>query len=106
VNVMMDDMLAAITGFVRRNPRTSAIAAFNIGLYAATVARKNFPRSDIKELPGKLVSLVPSMQDLLGLLGEHNASPRRNNNRRRGHRKTAARGQRARARGTAAGHPR
>ena len=41
--------LAAITDYIRRNPRTAAIAAFNLGLYAASLTRKGVRRSDLKD---------------------------------------------------------
>ena len=57
--------LAAITDYIRRNPRTAAIAAFNLGLYAASLTRKGVRRSDLKDLPSKLAELVPGMRDLV-----------------------------------------
>ena len=60
--------LAAITDYIRRNPRTAAIAAFNLGLYAASLTRKGFRRSDLNDLPMKLVELVPGMRDLVSLV--------------------------------------
>jgi hypothetical protein len=60
--------LAAITDYIRRNPRTAAIAAFNLGLYAASLTRKGVRRSELKDLPSKLVELVPGMRDLVGLV--------------------------------------
>ena len=60
--------LAAITDYIRRNPRTAAIAAFNLGLYAASLTRKGVRRSDLQDLPSKLVELVPGMRDLVSLV--------------------------------------
>ena len=60
--------LAAITDYIRRNPRTAAIAAFNLGLYAASLTRKGVRRSDLKDLPSKLVELVPGMRELVSLV--------------------------------------
>ena len=60
--------LAAITDYIRRNPRSSAIAAFNLGLYAASLTRKGVRRSELKDLPSKLVELVPGMRELVGLV--------------------------------------
>ena len=57
--------LAAITDYIRRNPRTAAIAAFNLGLYAASLTRKGVRRSELKDLPSKLVELVPGIRDLV-----------------------------------------
>ena len=59
---------AAITDYIRRNPRAAAIAAFNLGLYAASLTRKGVRRSDLKDLPSKLVELVPGMRDLVSLV--------------------------------------
>ena len=60
--------LAAITDYIRRNPRTAAIAAFNLGLYAASLTRKGIRRSDLRDFPSKLVELVPGMRDLISLV--------------------------------------
>jgi hypothetical protein len=60
--------LAAITDYIRRNPRAAAIAAFNLGLYAASLTRKGVRRSDLMDLPSKLVELVPGMRDLVNLV--------------------------------------
>ena len=60
--------LAPITDYIRRNPRTAAIAAFNFGLYAASLTRKGIRRSDLRDLPSKLVELVPGMRDLISLV--------------------------------------
>ena len=60
--------LAAITDYIRRHPREAAIAAFNLGLYAASLTRKGVRRSELKDLPSKLVELVPGMRDLVSLV--------------------------------------
>ncbi len=60
--------LAAITDYIRRNPRTAAIAAFNLGLYAASLTRKGARRSDLIDLSSKLAELVPGMRNLVGLV--------------------------------------
>ena len=60
--------LAAITDYIRRNPRTAAMAAFNLGLYAASLTRKGVRRSDLKDFPSKLLELVPGMRDLISLV--------------------------------------
>lgn len=60
--------LAAINDYIRRNPRAAAIAAFNLGLYAASLTRKGVRRSELRDLPSKLVELVPGMRDLVGLV--------------------------------------
>jgi hypothetical protein len=56
--------MAILSDFVRKNPRTSAMIAFNLGVYAAQATRRTFDRTDLKELPSKLVDLVPSMKDM------------------------------------------
>ena len=93
--------LAALTDYVRRNPRTAAIAAFNLGLYAATLTRKGVRRGELAELPAKLVDLVPSMRDLMSLLGQEEEVPRKrsSNRRKAGARKATGR----RSRGTGNG---
>jgi hypothetical protein len=71
--------LAAITDYIRRNPRSSAIAAFNLGLYAASLTRKGVRRSELKDLPSKLVELVPGIRDLVSLVPmmmDHDEPPR------------------------------
>jgi len=60
--------LAAITDYIRRNPRTAAIAAFNIGLYAASLTRKGVRRSDLVDLSSRLAELIPGMRNIAGLL--------------------------------------
>lgn len=76
---------ALITDYVRRNPRTAAIAAFNLGLYAATLTKKGVRRSELTELPSKLADLVPSMRSLVSLMpllgGTDEAPPRRKRRR-------------------------
>jgi hypothetical protein len=56
--------MGILSDFVRKNPRTSAMIAFNLGVYAAQATRKTLGRTDLKELPSKLVDLVPSMKDM------------------------------------------
>ncbi len=60
--------LAAITDYIRRNPRAAAVAAFNLGLDAASLTRRGVRRSDLKDLPSKLVEQVPGLRDLLSLV--------------------------------------
>ena len=100
----MSSSLGAITDFIRRNPRTSAIAAFNLGLYAATIARKGVRRGELAELPAKLVDLVPSMRDLMSLLGQED-EPQVPRNTRSSHRRKsgARRAPKRRTRGTGNG---
>ena len=79
--------LAAISDYVRRNPRTAAIAAFNLGLYAASLTRKGVRRSDLNDLPSKLVELVPGMRELVSLvpmmMGEEEPRSRRKSRARK-----------------------
>ena len=93
--------LNAITDFIRRNPRTSAIAAFNIGLYAATIARRGVKPGEFAELPARLVGLVPSMRDLMSLLSDQDEVPPVKRRSTRG--KTKKRATRRRSRGTGNG---
>jgi hypothetical protein len=58
-------LVQMLTDYIRRNPKTSAMIAFNLGMYAAT-ATKSMRKSDLAELPAKLVELVPSMKDITG----------------------------------------
>ena len=83
--------LAAITDYIRRNPRTAAIAAFNLGLYAASITRKGVRRSDLKDLPSKLVELVPGMRDLISLVPMMDEDERPRARRKSRARKPAAR---------------
>jgi hypothetical protein len=88
--------LAAITDYIRRNPRTAAIAAFNLGLYAATLTRKGIRRSDLKDFPARLVELVPAMRDLVSLVplmdeDEPRRAPRKSRARRPASRATTRR---------------
>ncbi len=53
-----------LSNFVRKNPRTSAMIAFNLGVWAAQATRKGIGGADLTKLPSKLVELVPSMKDL------------------------------------------
>ena len=63
-----NNALSVITDYVRRNPRAAAIAAFNLGLYAASLTRKGVRRSELNDLPSKLVELVPGMRELVSLV--------------------------------------
>lgn len=57
-------VIGMLSDFIRRNPKTSATIAFNLGVYAAMATRKSIGRRDLKELPGRLVELVPSLDDI------------------------------------------
>jgi hypothetical protein len=53
-----------LANYVRRNPKTSAMIAFNLGIYAALAAKKGLAATDLKALQAKLSDLVPSMKDI------------------------------------------
>jgi hypothetical protein len=53
-----------LSDFVRKNPRTSAMIAFNLGVWAGTATRKSLGHTDLKRLPSRLVEMVPSMSDI------------------------------------------
>jgi hypothetical protein len=80
-------LVGLLTDYVRRHPKTSAMIAFNLGLYAAS-ATKGLRRSDLTELPSRLVELVPSMKDLAGHFSPPPVARKR---RHRAARKPAAR---------------
>jgi hypothetical protein len=50
--------------FVRDNPRTSAMIAFNLGVLAGQATQKKLGRTDLSELPSKLVDMMPSMKEI------------------------------------------
>ena len=56
-------LVGMLTDYIRRNPKTSAVIAVNLGMYAAT-ATKGIRKSELAELPSKLVELVPSIKDI------------------------------------------
>jgi hypothetical protein len=53
-----------LSDFVRENPRTSAMIAFNLGVWAGQATQKKLGRTDLSELPSKLVDMMPSMKDM------------------------------------------
>jgi hypothetical protein len=55
-----------LSDFVRKNPRTSAMIAFNLGVWAGQTTKHSLGRTDLKHLPSKLVDMVPSMSDIGG----------------------------------------
>jgi hypothetical protein len=85
-----------LTDYVRRNPRTSAMVAFNLGLYVAMAATKGLSRSDLAKLPGKLVALVPAMKDLTDLIPLMSSPPPKSAPRRAASRKSKPAGNRTR----------
>lgn len=53
-----------LSDLVRDNPRTSAMIAFNLGVWAGQATQKRLGKTDLSELPGKLVDMMPSMREL------------------------------------------
>jgi hypothetical protein len=53
-----------LSDFVRDNPRTSAMIAFNLGVWAGQATQKKLGRTDLSELPGKLADMMPSMKEI------------------------------------------
>lgn len=56
--------ISVLSDFVRNNPRTSAVIAFNLGVWAAQATRKGLGRTDLSEIPAKLIDMVPSMKEI------------------------------------------
>jgi hypothetical protein len=55
-----------LSDLVRDNPRTSAMIAFNLGVWAGQATQKQLGKTDLSELPGKLVDMMPSMKEIGG----------------------------------------
>lgn len=55
-----------LSDFVRDNPRTSAMIAFNLGVWAGQATQKKLGRTDLSELPAKFADMMPSMRDMSG----------------------------------------
>ena len=53
-----------LSDFVRENPRTSAMIAFNLGVWAGQATQKKLGRTDLSELPSKLIDMMPSMKEI------------------------------------------
>jgi hypothetical protein len=53
-----------LSDLVRDNPRTSAMIAFNLGVWAGQATQKRLGKTDLSELPGKLVDMMPSMREM------------------------------------------
>src|ERR1044071_9670311 len=53
-----------LSDFVRDNPRTSAMIAFNLGVWAGQATQKKLGRTDLSELPAKLIDMMPSMKEI------------------------------------------
>ncbi|MGI8527791.1 MAG: hypothetical protein ACR2K5_16785 [Pseudolabrys sp.] len=56
--------IGQLSNFIRRNPKTSASIAFNLGVFAALATRRGLAKSDLHLLPAKAIDLVPSMKDI------------------------------------------
>lgn len=55
--------ISILSDLVRDNPRTSAMIAFNIGVWAGQATQKRLGKTDLSELPGKLADMMPSMKE-------------------------------------------
>jgi hypothetical protein len=53
-----------LSDLVRDNPRTSAMIAFNLGVWAGQATQKRLGKTDLSELPAKLVDMMPSMREI------------------------------------------
>jgi hypothetical protein len=53
-----------LSDLVRDNPRTSAMIAFNLGVWAGQATQKRLGKTDLSELPAKLVDMMPSMKEM------------------------------------------
>ena len=53
-----------LSDFVRENPRTSAMIAFNLGVWAGQATQKKLGRTDLSELPSKFAEMMPSMKEI------------------------------------------
>ena len=56
-----------LSDFVRKNPRTSAMIAFNLGVWAAQATRKGLRNVDVSDLPAKVADFMPSMPSMKDL---------------------------------------
>jgi hypothetical protein len=56
--------IGLLSDFVRKNPRTSAMIAFNLGVWAAQATRKGLRNVDVSDLPAKVAELMPSMPSM------------------------------------------
>jgi hypothetical protein len=56
--------IGILSDFVRKNPRTSAMIAFNLGVWAAQATRKGLRNVDVSDLPAKVIDLMPSMPSM------------------------------------------
>lgn len=84
-------IVALLTDYVRRNPKTSAMVAFNLGLYAAAATKRGIGKSDLTRLPSKLVELVPSMKDITSYVPLLSEPPKRRPARTRSRRRPVRR---------------
>jgi hypothetical protein len=56
--------VSILSDFVRDNPRTSAMIAFNLGVWAGQATQKRLGNTDLSELPAKLAEMMPSMHEI------------------------------------------
>jgi hypothetical protein len=56
--------ITILSDLVRDNPRTSAMIAFNLGVWAGQATQKRLGKTDLSELPAKLVDMMPSMKEM------------------------------------------
>lgn len=59
--------IGLLSDFVRKNPRTSAMIAFNLGVWAAQATRKGLRDVDVGDLPAKVAGLMPTMPSMKDL---------------------------------------
>jgi hypothetical protein len=59
--------IGILSDFVRENPRTSAMIAFNLGVWAAQATRKGLRNAHLADVPGRLADYVPSMPSMKDL---------------------------------------
>lgn len=53
-----------LSDLVRNNPRTSAMIAFNLGVWAGQATQKRLGKTDLSELPAKFAEMMPSMKEI------------------------------------------
>ena len=73
-----NNIIGALSNFIKRHPKTSAAIAFNLGLYAAAATKQGKAATrDLKKLPGKLIDMVPSMDEINRYVSSREASARK-----------------------------
>ena len=101
--------IGLLSDFVRKNPRTSAMIAFNLGVWAAQATRKGLRNVDISDLPAKVADMMPSMPSMKDIGGYMPSLPAPKTRvtvkvTRRRPRKSSARSRSARSRRTSKNH--